>query len=239
MNKWRWIVGFPDHLRSYADRLLETDALIERHWEILEGKSDEKVIVEEDTVFLKAAIVLVCAIWEAYVEDLLTKSAKELISSAQDWSDLPQPLKDLTRKSIGKAKDWKTYMISSVELEVARNHSPKTSRVDKLYKKFFGVEISKSWHWEFQKGSESIVFDVSNNRGFIDGLVDARNAIAHGRSPINFIGSFYLSQTAVRLCKISSIMSNQMSQFIKSSTSVSPWMEVKFNPDWTLFCRKI
>lgn len=132
----------------------------------------------------KSAVVLLCAAWESYVEDVIRECADVAIGKAKLASDLPKALQGLIVKTIEADKHelamlslagegWRDRAKSAVESVVAPFNTPKAQRVATLFKTVLGVaDIHKGWSWHKNQNGEPATR--------LDEFVELRGAIAHG-----------------------------------------------------------
>lgn len=136
----------------------------------------------------KAGIVLVCAMWEAYCEDVCREGVYRLLRNAQKTNEprkqLPKELLKLVVAAIGRdknelamwglaGKSWfSTTCVAADESLVDRFHTPNADEVDGLFEKALGLkEMSRHWHWSHMT--------ASSGRTKLDKFVKLRHKIAH------------------------------------------------------------
>src|SRR5712692_1224674 len=115
-------------------------------------------------VLNKSAIVLLCAIWEAYCEDVADEALRHLLAHLRDPSDLPEGLRRRIAKELKDDKHelspwkvagagWKTHLRTRLNsLRETRNiewNNPKSANVDRFFDDVLGiVKLSDAWHWK-------------------------------------------------------------------------------------------
>lgn len=138
-------------------------------------------------VLNKSAIVLMCAVWEAYCEDLAAEAVEHLVVHAEDATALPKALlktiaaeleSDKSDLAIwGLAGDgWKTILRSRLaDITKRRNRSlntPKSGNIDALFEEAVGLaKVSASWQWHNVTAAKA--------RTKLDGYVTQRGDVAH------------------------------------------------------------
>lgn len=140
----------------------------------------------------KSAIVLTCAFWEAFVEDLAAEAIRHLADHATSPDMLPQELK----KSIAKALAKKKHELAAWDLasdgwrKILRDNadrlsheddqtlsSPSSRKVDDFFCQETGITgLADSWKWPGMTAVRA--------QARLDGFVKLRNAIAHRGGPL-------------------------------------------------------
>ncbi len=105
----------------------------------------------------RGAVVLLCAAWELYVEQLLQKAA-EIYSQRHDSpSSLPLPVQETINRSVKNDKHnlkplqlagdgWKTVYCSHIEERTENLNTPKSSVIAPLFNDFLGIaNITLAW----------------------------------------------------------------------------------------------
>jgi hypothetical protein len=135
----------------------------------------------------KSAIVLICAFWEAYCEDLAAEGMRHLVKRGRDHEALSVELrKQIARELEGDTHElatwrlagdgWRTVLSERLKrLQQERNrrlNTPKSDQIDDLFRQVLGVEkISKCWRWHN--------VSAASNRKRLDEYVSLRGEIAH------------------------------------------------------------
>lgn len=171
---------------TFESNRKDVERLMEIHEDLAGDRPGRKHGVE---VLNKSAIVLMCAVWEAYCEDLAAEAVDHLVTNAKDASALPQELRKtiaLELKSHKHKHDlavwdladdgWKTILRSRlVDITERRNRSlntPKSKNIDSLFEEALGLhDVSGSWHWQ--------KVTASTARDKLDGYVAQRGDVAH------------------------------------------------------------
>ena len=124
----------------------------------------------------RSGVLMLCAAWELYLEELLIESARIIIGRAASPDDLPEKVQREIVKAVRESKHelkplelaeqgWRGVYINHALARVQRLHTPKSGNVDTLYHCLLGVpDLSNTW-------------SIGANN--IDSFVTARGDIAH------------------------------------------------------------
>lgn len=135
----------------------------------------------------KAIVLFVCALWEAYCEDVIKEAMLHIVQDCTDPDKLPETLRKEVAARIHDDKSelapwklsadgWRKIVRDNAADAIARLtgnwNTPKSSQVRDLFRKALGIQdITSSWYW--QKGS------VKANTANLDKWVALRGEIAH------------------------------------------------------------
>ena len=173
-------------------RLIESKADVDRilfiHGEVSDTTVGRKFGVG---CLNKSAIVLTCAVWEAYVEDLCEEAVLHLGNHINNSLGLPAALKSTIGRELASQQasnpetiwdalcgDPKTALL--LNFTIVRNkywsgqpfNTPKWENVDKLYETTLALSnISECWNWQHVR--------FPKNRTRLNGYVVLRGGIAH------------------------------------------------------------
>jgi len=138
-------------------------------------------------VLNKSGVVLVCAFWEAFCEDLAFEALEHLVSNAKNYKGLPKRLQQQVATELKDDRDqlavwrladegWRAHLRTRMEkLQDQLNrelNTPKSAPVDDFFERSVGISgISNSWKWP----------RMSNERAKarLDEFVTLRGDIAH------------------------------------------------------------
>ena len=182
-------------------------------------------------VLNKSAIVLICAIWEAYCEDLAGEALEHLLAKIDDPEKLPLAFRKQVAKELRKddlhelatwklaGPKWKEHLRSRLaEFKKSRDfdwRTPSSDRVDAFFADAVGISrVSSAWSWKSVGAGE--------NRTKLDALVNLRGAIAHGSSgqvvkKVHFVRSLVLVTNLVRRSD------EKVGTELRAITGVAPW----------------
>jgi RiboL-PSP-HEPN len=131
----------------------------------------------------KAGVVLVCAIWEAYCEDLCLEALGILLGHASAATHIPKELRKRVASSLKADKNeiavwaladsgWKVECERQVRETLASFNTPKTRQIDELFDDVLGLKgLSHHWSWKRIRSS------LAASR--LDAYVALRGDIAH------------------------------------------------------------
>lgn len=168
---------------AFENNRADVDRLMELHGDISGNAPGRKYGV---AVLNKSAIVLLCASWEAYCEDIVSEVVQHYVKHAPDANALPQVLRKRIATELGElGKDkmwtladegWRSVLSSRLaDLKVERDRSlntPKTKQVRDLFEDHAGyTDITSEWYWSGRS--------VDSSRKTLDGFVSLRGDIAH------------------------------------------------------------
>lgn len=235
----------PPHCKHFTPFLNDFELLSEDHYKYLEKfHSEGDIVYDQETVYIRAIMVFLCASWEAFVEDLLSNSVNFLCDNVTNVSKLPKTLRKLIASKIKDEKyelspweladnGWREYLKKYVKERVNGMNTPRSEKIRKLYEDFLEIDILKDWEWTITKGSQSIKYDMKDNIAWIDGFVSNRCEIAHGRAVTNLQDYVRVTSTIHRLVQISSLMHNRVCLSLEEITQKSPWRKLDSTPDWS------
>lgn len=169
---------------AFENNRKDVARLMEIHGDLAGDTPGRKHGVE---VLNKSAIVLMCAVWEAYCEDLAAEAVEHLVTNARDASALPKALRKTVASELESDKNvlavwdlagdgWKAVLRSRlVDITERRNRSlntPRSSNIDSLFEEAVGIcNVSASWHWHNVSAATA--------RAKLDGYVTQRGDVAH------------------------------------------------------------
>lgn len=168
--------------RAFESNRADVDRLLELHGGISGKAPGRKYGV---AVLNKSAVVLLCAAWEAYCEDLVSEVVEHFVNRAPEARVLPQVLRNriATDLSTDKMKMWTlagdgwravlNKRLSDLKVERDRKlNTPKTNQIRDLFAEHVGyADIDQSWFW---RG-----FTAETAGDKLDKFVTLRGAIAH------------------------------------------------------------
>jgi hypothetical protein len=139
-------------------------------------------------VLNKSAIVLLCACWEAYCEDIASEALEFIVKHANSADQLPTDLKKSLLKSLSESKHelevwriadsgWRTVatdrMAALREARAKRLNTPKSAQIDDLFRSAIGIN-SVSSEWKITPRTTA-----DKTRKKLDHFVSLRGEIAH------------------------------------------------------------
>lgn len=160
----------------------DVDRLMELHGQIGGEGAGRRYGV---AVLNKSAIVLLCASWEAYCEDLVSEVVKHYVDHSPDPNSLPQRLRkqiaaelhgDQMKMWMLAGDGWRRVLTDRLDdLKVERDralNTPKTAQIRALFREHAGCDdITDGWHWSNR--TKDSACDT------LDSFVSLRGDIAH------------------------------------------------------------
>lgn len=136
-------------------------------------------------VLNKSAVVLLCAAWEAYCEDLVSEVVEHFVKQTPDANVLPAVLRKriATELSSDKMQMWTlagdgwrhvlSKRLSDLKVERDRKlNTPKTAQIRALFAEHVGYDnIDQKWAWR------SVTTEQASDR--LNEFVKLRGSIAH------------------------------------------------------------
>lgn len=158
--------------------------LLELHEQ--EGGPDPGRRARQLEVLNKSAIVLTCAVWEAYVEDIAAEAIDHYVQHASP-ANLPASLREAVGKELQGDSDknapwrladtgWQSELKNRLKrYEAERNrglNTPKAKQVDGFFETVIGIpQVSDHWRWQNMTPQQA--------RNRLDEFVSLRGDIAH------------------------------------------------------------
>lgn len=133
-------------------------------------------------VFKRAGVILAVTAWETYVEDSLKSQVQERVKAAKTPQDLQATFNSVAQAwlcSAPKPPDlakwtgsgWQEVILERLRVEVDTLNTPNSSNVEKLFKRYLGLEITKHWKWQGTASKDA--------RRKLDDLVSLRGQLVH------------------------------------------------------------
>lgn len=186
---WSW--GWAHHMLR-AVSLPDVQTLIDLHTEITGGGRGRRP--PEVQVLSRSAIVLTCAYWEAFCEDLVAEALEHLADYATA-DHVPKSLKASIAKNVIDAdKDerapwalagegWRTVLRARASTLRSDNdqtlNTPNTRKVRELFRSELGMtDVTSSWWW--RKNTTAQVATALNEFVTLRGAIAHRGAPTHG-----------------------------------------------------------
>lgn len=162
----------------------DIDRLLEIHSDLAGDTPGRKHGV---AVLNKSGVVLTCAVWEAYCEDLAAEAVKHLADNAASPDDLPKQLrKNLATELKAQRNElavwaladdgWRAYLKTRLEdITEARNrklNTPKSVNIRQLFVDAAGIaDVTRCWRWRHMSAQSA--------SKKLDSFVALRGSIAH------------------------------------------------------------
>lgn len=163
------------HIRVDVLRLIET------HSYYSQNKPGRKNLGH----LTRSAVVMLCAAWERYNEDLLIDSINYLCKTVEDITALNTQIKKTISKKVRDDKNeikpvelagngWKNVWLAYAKLETEALNTPKSNVLNVLFKTYMGID-DYTGMWK------------KNSKKKIDNFVSDRGAIAHNGAKAAYI----------------------------------------------------
>jgi hypothetical protein len=174
----------PSAIVSFSDNRMDVDRLIEIHTSIGGSGRGRRWNLE---VLHKAAIVLTCSIWEAFVEDLIDEAASHIARHVQNPDNLPKHLKQQIARKIRADQNelspwslagagWQNVLRSNAKQLIGavagKLNTPKSPQLTELFDKSLGMaDVTASWRRRRMTPAQAA--------SKLDAFITLRGAIAH------------------------------------------------------------
>jgi len=172
-------------------------------------------------VLTRSAIVLTCAAWENFVEELALDVLAYSISRIGGELQITGKAREAANRALKHVDISKPYQIT-VELRRHRDrvlglfNTPKAANVDSLYRRVFNLDrLTDDWRWARTRTSFS--------RLQLDRFVMLRSDIAHRSKAPNRISRHEALEFCALTSRLSWIMCNTMRTWLSKAASVAPW----------------
>ena len=220
--------------KNLRDNMKDVIRLLEIHERIGGQQRGRRYGME---VLNKSAVVLACANWESFIEDVAKQAMNHVIDNADNWKRLPKLVTQEIAKRLKNDKHelsvwnlaglgWKKvvrdYRDQVIREELRPFNTPRTSNIDKLFEKLLGIaDIRKSWCWQKmsrRKASE-----------YLDEFVRRRGTIAHKGSLDQSVTKAYVEQRVLFLLRLAVKTSNSLWEEVLLMVDSAPWEEHSFD----------
>lgn len=207
--------------RRFIHNAVDVDRLITSHGTLSSGTSGKKALGH----ITRSGIVMLCAAWELYVEDLLIECSKYLAIQTEKPLNLPMPVQKHLAKKIRENKNelkplelggsgWRDVYVAYCQNEVRAINTPKTTILIPIYQKFIGLnDVSSMWTIGGQ---------------YITDFVSVRGDIAHNGRSSSYINLWELIQYNDCIKLTAKEMDNKICDYVFQLVSYTrqPWRKV-------------
>ena len=201
----------------FKENLKEVSTLMAMHAALAGPGPGRKHRVE---VLNKSAILFLCAAFEAFVEDLATRSFDHIVAQSKDYSTLPKAIlkyiADVIRNDKNEIKIWElagdgwrnvaeNYKLDLIRKYIGPFNTPKPHNIESLLHELTGIPISERiWQW---KGMSS-----KTAKEKLKDFVELRGALAHGIKPAPVV----LKKDVTAYIKFLAILSVRISNDVRA-----------------------
>ena len=138
-------------------------------------------------VLSKSAIVLICAYWEAYIEDIVAEALEFTVAKVVDPAKLPLELRKIIARMVKQdpndltpwnlaGEGWRSVLKQNLDVALKRYlsnwNTPKSANIRALYEQALGLQdLPATWQRSWLSSTKAI--------RKLDDFVTLRGAIAH------------------------------------------------------------
>ncbi len=205
---------------------------LDRLWEIHTSESGAAPGRRRGVEVLnKAAVVLVCAAWEAYCEDIVSEAIQHLVTDCSDHTRLPPALRKHVAATIKGSNDglspwemagdgWRQVVKQNAATLIQKMtgawHTPKTAPIRDLFAKALGIpDITANWKWPKNPAARVAAE--------LDGLVTLRGEIAHRLRPRNSVHKWHGTRFYNHASRIADKIDAEVSHSLTTATGKVYW----------------
>lgn len=221
------------HIDNLIDNLKEVDHLPSIHHFLhryITGKSGRGRRRDVE-ILNKSAIVLLCACWEAFAEDLANAALQYMIDWSASPNVIPMALSTHVVKNHTGARawelagdGWKKALRDNLKGYLGKTtgswNTPRSDNVDSLFEQTLGLTgISKSWAW---RGTTA---NAAKSR--LDRLVILRGAIAHRVEATSSVRLKDVENARELVCRLAIKSHNRVRQHLIDTIGMPGWARYK------------
>lgn len=129
-----------------ANLLVDVDRLIESHGQLNHQGMGRRGLGH----ITRSGVLMLCAAWELYLEELLIESARIIVARAASPADLPKKVQKEIAKAVRTSKHelkpldlagegWRDVYVNHATARIQSLNTPKSSNVDTLFHLLVGV----------------------------------------------------------------------------------------------------
>lgn len=219
------------HLDNLTSNVVEVDHLLSHHPAMRTATRGRQHNVE---VINKSCIVLLCACWEAFVEDLAAAALETLIELGGTHRVFPETV--LASVASGQqglkawelaGDGWRDVMRSNFSAALKKTgafNTPKTQNVDDMFRKTLGIEkISVAWKWRGMPAGRAA--------SKLDEFVSLRGDIAHRVAGAHVVTLDEARGARELMFRLAVLTNNAVVGFLQSKLNGDEWMK---GSGWTI-----
>lgn len=208
---------------KFTENSKDVERLLKIHTDVAGDAPGRKWGVE---VLNKSAVILVCAVWEAYVEDVLHEALDHVSAKLTDPSKLPLELRKLIAKQVRDDKNdlapwnlagagWQGQLAKNLESLKARFtggwNTPKSNPVKELFENALGLaDVTASW--------KRTTLTVAKARKKLDDYVKLRGDIAHRSKAASSVTKDQASEFLEHVQRLVEFTDSAVSAHVKTFT---------------------
>lgn len=217
----------------FKDNLKEVSLLMVMHSALSGPGPGRKHRVE---VLNKSAIIFACAAFEAFIEDLASRSFDHIVSKSKDYKALPKSILKSIAEAVRNDKNeikvwdlagdgWRTvaesHKTALIRKYVGPFNTPKPHNIESLLRELTGFPLPlRTWQW--------MGMSAATSKGRLKTFVELRGALAHGAKPAPPVLKKDVTAYIKLLALLSVRLSNDMRAYCSKVTGEEPWDPVSF-----------
>ena len=135
-------------------------------------------------VLHRAAIIMITACWEAYLEILFREAFKYLLDHSNNPQEMPSVMIKYACNKIKENKDtsfvwkfagnnWKDMLKQYANEKLDKFNTPSTAKINDLFKYLGLIQLSNCWKWQNMNDQKAV--------SKLDYYINIRHEIAHGQ----------------------------------------------------------
>lgn len=205
---------------DFLELLQDVEQLRNTHFEYSQGKRGKKKL----GYLTRSSIVMLCAAWERYCENILLECIDKILDTNIQASALSKHVKEYISEKVRSSKNniypieladngwknlWKGYAIN----ETNALNTPNSENLNKLFKRFLGIDdFTLMWH------KKSIIQ--------INDFIKTRGEIAHNGSKAKYVRFSVLLKNIELITENAIQIDYLLSQYLKTQYTVDyTWEE--------------
>jgi hypothetical protein len=213
---------------AFAENKADIDRLWQIHEEVAGKGPGRKHDVE---VLNRAAVVMITACWESFVEDVALEAFDYLVANAPTADKIPGKVQSLATQDIVKEKDpaklwaladtgWRAVLQAHragvKQTWVDSLNTPKTKQVESLFESLLGIRsLPASWHW---KG-----ISAEDAQKKLDGYITLRGQIAHRLKHNSTVYKNWSADYLQHVERLVEKTDNAVAAHLKKQLGAAPW----------------
>jgi hypothetical protein len=214
--------------KAFDKNCQDIERLLEIHTDLGGDKRGRRRRLE---VLNKSAVILLCAYWEAYCEDIAAEGLAHLVQHARDADSLPKELRKKVAADLKAEKNdlavwdlsgdrWRKVLTDRLaRLQEERNrrlNTPRSDRIDELFENALGISrISTDWRWPRLPAEKS--------RRKLDEFVTLRGDIAHRGTAATSVKKRQVEEAVEHLRRLVGRTGRRVNLTVTSATGKKLW----------------
>jgi hypothetical protein len=165
---------------TFSDNIVDVQRLVDSHGELSRDGRGKRALGH----ITRSGVVLLCAAWEVYLEDVVLECVGYITTYLDDASQLPTEVQSNLVDSVEDdphdlkpihlaGEGWKELYQNYTRDEIEWWHTPKSTPINELFSDYLGVE-KLSYYWSYKSNK-------------IDQFVSVRGEIAHNGRAAGYV----------------------------------------------------